>query len=101
MTWIDTLIIAIAGLVLSLPLCLILELLARSIAFFIRSVRSPSWRERPWSPWKIMDWTGACRDATFFNRPPQLTRSQSLIVRAVSIFVAYCGVWAWYFHSPR
>jgi len=101
MNWYDLAVVAIAGLVLSLPLCLILELQARAIAFFIRSVRRSLWHERPWSLWKIMDWLAACRNATFLNNPPQLRRRESLIVRTTGVVLAYAAAWQLYFHLPH
>jgi hypothetical protein len=101
MNWIPVVTIAIAGLVVSLPLCVILELQARMIVFLVRSVLRPSWRERPWSPWKIMDCHSGGFDAIFLNKPPQLTRCQSLIVRTMGVIVAYAAAWQLYFHLPR
>jgi len=100
MNWIPVVTIAIGGLVLALPVWLILEIQSRAIVFLIRSVSSSSWRERPLSPWKIMDLINPCRDAAFFNSPPQVTRNQSLAIGAVSAIIAYCCVWQLYFHLP-
>jgi hypothetical protein len=101
MTWTGALIIAIAGLALSLPTWLILTKQARLIAFIIRSVHSPQWRERPWSPWKVMHWMKQGQDALPSNDSPQLTRPQTLMIAAVSVVFAYILVCAFYFNIPR
>jgi hypothetical protein len=101
MTWTGGLIVAIAGLALSLPIWLILTKQARLIAFIIRSARSPQWRERPWSPWKVVDWTKQAQDASFSNDPPQLTRPQTLMIAAVSVVLAYIVVCVFCFSVPR
>jgi len=101
MTWTEALIIAIAGLVLSLPTWLILTKQARLIAFIIRSIRSRHWRGRPWSPWKVTDWMKQAQDASFSNGPPQLTRYQAIMVAAVSVGIAYILVCAFYLNIPR
>jgi hypothetical protein len=99
MTSYDAVVIGIAALVLLLPLGLGFHLVARVLAFVIRSVRSPSWRERPWSPWKMLDWNRPYLDVAFFNRPPQLTPRQSLIIWAVAVVIAICGSWNLYYHA--
>jgi hypothetical protein len=99
MTGYDAVVIGIAGLILALPLGLSLLCAVRSIVFLFRAIRSPSWRHRPWSVWKLMS-VPTPWDAAFFNKPPQLTRGQSLIIWAASVVVAICSAWALYYHLP-
>jgi hypothetical protein len=98
MTSYDAAVIGIAALVLLIPLGLGLNLLARVIVFIVRLVRSPSWSERPSSPWKLLDWINPCRDAVFLNRPPQLTCRQSLVLWAVAVPFSICVAWNLYYH---
>jgi len=94
----DGVIIGVAGFVLSLPVCLILEFIMRCVAFCIGTFQDPIWRRRPLSPWKLGDWVNETRRQVFSLEKKPFVTWPAFIARAAAVGACYYGVWWCYVH---